>query len=174
MRCIDRFMDDIGQGETGIDAAALESDLVRNVVAPRMHAASALGQRVFGRQERRKFLIIDPDQIQCVAGYFLADGGDRGDFLAGEYDPAFSQDAALLVMHAPSGSGRVGSRQYRLDARQGAGGGNVDAGDARMRIGAAQHFRVQHARQLDVAGVLGAAQYLGASGHLRHRGADRR
>ena len=42
------------------------------------------------------------------------------------------------------------------DARQRLGLARVDADDARVRMRAAQHARDEHARQVDVAGVLGA------------------
>jgi hypothetical protein len=131
-------------------------------------ARGVLVERFVGRQDRGQFLVLDPDVVERIARDLLADGGDGGHLFAGEADRAFGQDAALLVMHAPHRARRVGPGQHRLDARQRQRRRGIDGDDARMRIGAAQHRCVQHARDLEVARVLGAPQHLGARIDLRH------
>ena len=167
-------MNQVGAREGRVDIAALEADLVRDVgVATGMDEGRLRLQRLLGREDRGQLLVLDLDQVERVARDLFAGRRDGRDFLAGESHHVARQGEPLLVMHAPRHLRPVGTRHHRLHARKGERLRGVDAHDAGMRVGAAQHLPVQHAGELDVACVLRSPQHLGAGIDLGHRPAQR-
>jgi hypothetical protein len=120
-----------------------------------------------------ELLVVDLDQVQRVARNLFAGRGDGRHLLAGEAHHLARQREAFLVVHAPGHRRPVGARHHRLHAGQRERLRRIDAHDAGVRVGAAQHLPVQHAGELDVAGILRASRHLGAGIDLGHRGAQR-
>ena len=124
-------------------------------------------ERLFRIEHERQHLVVDRDQPQRFFGDVAIDGRDRRDRLADEAHRVVERVAPLLgdlldlVVVLLAAGDRPGApddlavlvRDDRLHAGQRARLRRVDATDARVRMRAAQHARVEHARQLDVAGV---------------------
>jgi hypothetical protein len=108
-------------------------------------------QRLFRVEHERQRLVPHLDEPHGLLRRLLVHGGDGGGRLAGEAD-AIVQEVGPI---APDGDlRRVVVRDDRLDARERLGPARVDAGDARVGVRAAEDAGDEHARQLEVGGVL--------------------
>src|SRR5439155_3192157 len=118
-------------------------------------------------EDERQQLVVDRDALQRLFGDLTIDGGDRSNGFPRETHRIVERVAALpgdlldlvVVLLAAGNRSRpphhvaVLVRDDRLHAGERTRPGHVDASDPRMRMRTAEHARVQHARQLDVAGV---------------------
>ncbi len=155
MRGVRGFVNQISCGESGICIAALEADLVGDVAPARMNAGRFFIQGFLGRQDGGQFFVLDLDQVQRIAGDLFCGGSHGCHLFPRKAHQAVGQNAPLLVAHAPGRARCICPGQHGFHTGQRTRCSNVDAHDARMRIGAAQQLGMQHARQLEVARVLG-------------------
>ena len=141
---------------------------IRAHVAFRPDAGRVIRQRFLGFEHERQFLVYDFDQVQRRLGDITVGGRNRRDRIAHathriveDIAPVNGRVLDRVVVLPPSrntsrapddGAGLVGDHVEH--AGQGQSRGNVDGGNARMRMRAAQHPRVDHAGQFDVPGVL--------------------
>ena len=78
----------------------------------------------------------------------------------------------MVPVYCLVGASLIGD--HRFHTRDSFGLGGVDAHDARMGMGAVQHFSVEHPRQFDVGDELGLAGDLLDSCHVGHALPDHR
>ena len=168
----------IGRLEPFVEVAAALADWLRLVAVvqrnvafrPDLHRVRL--HRLFVIEDVRQDFVVDRDQLQRVFGHVAIDRRDRGNRFTREADrivecvAALRRDLLHLVVVLLAAGDRPGApddatvfvRDDRLDARERTRLRRVDAPDARMRVRASQHTRVEHARQLHVGGVDGLAR----------------
>ena len=162
-----RFGDDLVDGATGALARGVElpeRGLVRAQVRVREDLVlGGLLEVQHGGQE----LVLDVHELGGVPGLGGAAGDDDGDDLAGERDPLgrhrqvgrghlVRRDRPRVGDHA-LGLAEVLAREDLVDVQRPVGGLDVDAQDLGVRVRAADHRQVEHARERDVVGPAGAA-----------------
>ena len=80
-------------------------------------------------------------------------GGDRGDRLA-EVANALTREDRFVAMGMADQPGRqIVGREHGADPGQGTCRGRVVTSDTRVRVGAAEQRRVQHARAVQIVGI---------------------
>ena len=128
-------------------------------------------ERFFLIEDEGEHFVIDGDVLQGFFGGVAIDGGYGGDGLTREADGIVKRIAALFgdlldVLGVLASAGpRAGAEDVfavlvgddGFDAGQGLGLRGVDTADARVRVGAAQDARVEHAGKVDVERVRGLA-----------------
>ena len=179
------LLDDVvGRGEACLEVADGEFEPLRDVGGLVGRGLDAAGNHVVEQERRvrlhrlididhmRQHLVIDFDERNGLLGDGGARRGDGGHGMAlierllarhdvaGDVpeilrDPLRADIGELVVRE-------VGGGDHRPDARQRLGLRGVDAPDARMGVGAAQHLADQLAGQPVIGAVLGAA------GDFRH------
>ena len=123
-------------GEPLLEVAALSHPRLTEKL-PARHCFIRIGQHF-------ELLEVDPDRVEACAGLRERVCADRCH--RGALEAAFVVQDVEVVR--PDRGVHAGQRARRLE---------VDAADAGMRVGRAQHGRVQHPRQLQVCGVDGFA-----------------
>ena len=161
------FVNQVGRGKACIHIAAFKLNMVGDVVALRVDAKGLLIHGLIGGHDGRQLFIFHANQIERIAGNLIGDGRHGCHFFTAKTHDTLGQNRALLVVHAPEVGRRIGTRQHGFDTWQGFGSRGINADNARMRVRAAQNLAVQHARDLDVAGIHGPAQDLGLGRDLR-------
>jgi hypothetical protein len=126
-------------------------------------------QRLGGVGHGGERLVVDLDQLGRVLGLPAGLGHDEGDIVADIVDLVAAEDGVLgigTVRSVPvldrdqAGNARlaqVGPREDRQHTRCGCRGSGVDAADAGMGMGRAQHEAVRQIRQVDVISVAAPA-----------------
>jgi hypothetical protein len=84
----------------------------------------------------------------------------RRDFLAHKQHPVPRQNRDIAQQPAHSAVGEVLASEDRMDARDLAGPGGIDAQNMRVGIGTAQDFPPQHAGQQQVGSIQGLTGHL--------------
>ena len=140
---------------------------VRREIAfgPDLHGAGLQG--FFRIEDERKRFILHRDELQRFFGDVPIDRGNRGHRLADEAHRVVERVAPVLgdlldlfvVLRAAGDRSGAPDDRAVLVRDDGLHAGKrerlrrVDAADARVRVRTAQHARVEHAREHDVAGV---------------------
>ena len=126
----------------------------------------SVGDRGLHVEHRREHVVLDVNQVGCIARLADRPGHDDDDGLAGERDVVDRDRGVTGRLHVRRDRPRarqaalfgvqVGAGQDRHHIGGGLGRGRVDRGDPGMCVGAAHERQVQHAGQRDVVGPLGA------------------
>jgi hypothetical protein len=150
---------------------------IREVPGQRLapvHERGAGGERLFQRDHGRHRLVVHLDELERLSGgrFVRGDGGRHR--LALEADDVDGQDGSVAERRAAIGitPGQLCAGQHDDDARQRAGAGGIDAGEARVRVRRAQNLGVRHAGQHQVGHIPRAARDLLDAVDPRHRPAD--
>ena len=182
VRLVDRrglevLLDDlVGLGETRVEIADLEADLlgdVRRAIGCRVHAARdhvleqqrrVLGHRLLHVDDVRQHLVVHVNEGERPVRDGGADRGDRGDRVAFVERLLARHDVARDVPEIdrePLGAdefkrvvGQIRTGDHRLHPRQRLGARGVDGADTSMRVGAAQHPSVKHSGQIVIGAEL--------------------
>ena len=158
--------DDVGPGEDGFGLLLVAGLPVEAVV---VGLALEVGTDHRGvRRERRPHVddrledvVLDLDQLQCVACGVTVLGDDERDLLALEAHLVGGQHGLDVVGQGrhPGQAllGQVGSGDHRLDLGVRLGSGHVDADDVRVGYWRPEDREVEHPLELDVVDVLAHA-----------------
>ena len=152
---------EIGRGEGALDIPApiggAAGDVGIGVVVDERRARLRRSDEI---DRRRLGRIVDRDQVQRVLGEIAAVGDHQRHRLAHETHPARCQrlmgarvnESGIFVeqRHGRVGGAQVLVGNHRVHAGERERGARIDAREARLGVGAAEHRRVQHARQVDV------------------------
>ena len=178
------FQYDFGRGKARCQIAARKLDVVGDVRRPLIVLFLARGAQV-GMQDdgiglhgfahvlhEGQRLVFDCDEFERLLRGVGIGGRDRGDRVPVVIDRVARHDVVRQVaridevladlQQASLDVGKVTAGDDRLDVGRGLRGGGVDGLDARVRMRAAQHFRMQQAGQTDVGPVAGT------TGHFVH------
>ena len=158
------FDDQVGLAKATFDIATCDTERRDDQVAAGtdlMQQRRTGCQRVFHREDGGQRLVVDLDQVQRRFGDLFRGGRHHGHAFAPVTHLAV-QDVLVGRQRGRTRVRRAGVqharhvlvRQHRLHAGQRQRPRRVDAPDVGVCHLAAQRARVQHARQLDVAGVL--------------------
>ena len=128
--------------------------------------------RILGDEHRRQLRIRDIDELECGLGDLDGIGRDRRDLLADEACHTLGKQGDVLAQTAVARIGHIGAGQHGMNAGQRLGAPHIDRDDARAGMRAAQAAAEQSARQLDIAGIAGAAGHLGDAVHALDGKAD--
>ena len=121
--------------------------------------------RVLGAEDGRQLRILDIDELERGLRDLDGIGRDRRHFLADEARHALGEEWDILAHTAIARIGHIGAGQHGMNAGQRLGAPHIDRDDACAGMRAAQAAAEEHARQLDIAGIAGAACYLGDAVH---------
>ena len=144
--------DDAGIGERALGIAALVGARLAHVAALG-EARRAVGHGLLEIGHEWQHLVLDIDEPHRLGRRLFTVGGDRGDLVAREAD-LVAKDRLLA---AERGLRRVEAVEDPADAGQCLRAARVDLPHARLRVRAPEHADVQHARQVEVLGVLRAS-----------------
>ena len=182
----------IGARHGGIDVAAPQVIVERHIGAGAALEVFEIGKRA-GRLEhvvnddvgrhggdfvidRRQLVVLRADRLHGLVGDMRIAGQDHRHRLADMAHLVDRQDRLIVKRRAVIGLRNelldVGSGDHPMHARHGARRRGVEAADAAVRHGGAEHLAVQHAGQAQMMGVVGAAGHLGAHFKPRDRLAD--
>ena len=161
------FMHAMRCSKSRVHIAPMESNLVRDVVSAIVQWRRIRVQRLLRTQDRHILFVCDPNQIQCVTGYFFAHRRNGRHLLTGKTNSSFGQDMTVFMGNSPARRWGVIAGDDSLDARQCQGCRCVNGDNARTGVRTAQHLAKQHAWQLDVTRVGGTPEHLGACIDLR-------
>jgi len=176
-RSVEFALDDIvGRLESCFDVAALELIVLRDIglIVAFFLVAQVLEQnprvllhRRIDGHHGRQHLVVDFDQAERFLGDMRAGCGDGGDRMAVVQDLVVRKDIHRQVhrvdrhlaglLELVLGLRQILRRDDSLHAGQLERLVDVDRFDIRVRMRAAQHLAVQHARERVVGAVLGAA-----------------
>ena len=135
---------------------------------------SSIEHGLFDARDALQLLVHDLDEVHRVEGRVLVNGRDRRDGVADEAHALDAQRVLVLTDGEDAvGDGQVLARDDGVDAGERERLRRVDALDARVRLGRAEDFAVEHARQRDVVGEARLAHALRARVHLAEGLADR-
>ena len=160
--------DDVGGGETRLDVAGVEHVGVGDVGGRRRFVAVGAQLGVDDHLalrglphvgDVRQHLVVDLYQVERLVGDGGRGGRHRGDRLALVAHVAAAHHHLRAHLVGDRGWKVVAGhhREHAVERRRGAG---VDRADAGVGVRAAQHFAVQHARQVEVGAVVGAPGHL--------------
>ena len=148
------FNDDVARLEAAVDIAALERKVMGDVAwGIVVHQRRAGRECCIHRQHRGQNFVFDLDPVDGSARGFCIPCGNRRDFIADVAHLVDGEWVEVGAKAAPFFTRGIGAGDYGFDAGQRGGRAGVDVLDARMRVRAAQHSRMQHARQMQVGDV---------------------
>ena len=150
------FDGDVARAKAGVDVAALEVEVMRDVAdGVVVNERRAGRERCVERKHGRQHFVLDDDPVDRGARDRRIGRGYGGDFVADIAHACSIASGYRSGRKAPHLRRGVSSpSEHRFDARHRRGGARVDRHDARVRVRAAQHRSVQHAGQVDVGDVL--------------------
>ena len=149
----------LGRGETVVHAAPLIDLGPRLTVAAAGEVPPGLDldrpgpQGLFRVEYEVERLVVDLDGLDRHLGRVAVHGRHRGDGIPDEPDGVVEEIARVLLVAALPDGVAVLAGQHRVDTRHLARPPGIDAPDAGVGVGAAEHPGVGHPRQLDVARV---------------------
>ena len=148
------FNDDVARLEAAVDIAALERKVMGDVAwGIVVHQRRAGRECCIHRQHGGQDFVFDLDAIDGCARGFSVPRCDRRDFIADIAHLIDGERVEVGAKAAPFFTRSIGAGDYGFDAGHRRGRTGINAFDARMRVRAAQHSCMQHARQMQVGDV---------------------
>ncbi len=151
----------VGPLAVGLDVGQLDVALGRVFVRHGIFVKErrAWGDRFNGIGDVRQFLIVDVDEMERLRGDLVAISSHGGHRLADVAHAILRQKRHVFHSQADHDSGDIGTGDETAHARQLCGFARVDAEDARVGQGGAQHLRRKGGGKGQVCSIAHAARY---------------